>query len=70
MKLENIAIHELKDDFEGVQYTHTHKNYMYFTDDNGTNIRGEVFFSEYLGKHGISLEQYNKGWREITTLHV
>ena len=70
MKLENIAIHELKEDFEGVQFTHKHNEYMYFIDESGTTIRGEVFWSETIGKHGITLEQYNKGWREITTIHV
>jgi hypothetical protein len=69
MELRELALNVLKEDFEGVEYLLTDGKYMTFKDENDTPILGEVFFSEAMGKFGITLSQYNKGWREITTIH-
>lgn len=69
-KLRNLALEALREDFENVNFTVESSHYINFVAGYGIELRAEKFFSEHLNTYGVTLEQYNNGWREIATLHL
>ena len=68
-KLKNQAIEILNEDFVDVQLLNSKGNPWIFEDESGNRFHGELFYSEYMNKFGLTLKQYKNGWREITTIH-